>query len=86
MAVQRAIEMAGIPTVLITVDPEASRPMRPPRAVHPEGFSWGHSLGEANAPELQMEILRGALRQLEELHWPGSIQPLRVRAAGGRRA
>ena len=32
VAVQREIEMRGIPTVLITVSPEVSAQMRPPRA------------------------------------------------------
>jgi hypothetical protein len=36
--------MKGIPTVLITVSPEVSAQMRPPRALYPNGFKNGNSL------------------------------------------
>lgn len=68
--------MAGIPTVLITVDPESSGTMRPPRAIHPDGFHFGHSLGNAGNTALQTEVLRTALRQLEELHMPGQVRTI----------
>jgi hypothetical protein len=68
--------MAGIPTVLITTDKESSQQQRPPRAINPEGFTWGHSLGTAANKELQMEVLRTALRQFEELHMPGQVQTI----------
>ncbi len=42
VAVQREIEMRGIPTVLITVSPEVSAQMRPPRALYPKGFKVAH--------------------------------------------
>lgn len=45
VVVQRGIEMCGVPTVLITVAPEESRMMRPPRAICPVGFTLGHSRG-----------------------------------------
>lgn len=68
--------MAGIPTVLITTDPESSGTMRPPRAICPAGFALGHSLGRANRPGLQTEVLRTALSRLEELHWPGRVEAI----------
>ncbi|HYF94336.1 MAG TPA: hypothetical protein VD969_19120 [Symbiobacteriaceae bacterium] len=68
--------MAGIPTVLITTDWESSEHQRPPRAICPEGFKWGHSLGTAENKDLQMEVLRTALKQLEELHMPGTVRRL----------
>jgi hypothetical protein len=68
--------MAGIPTVLITTDKESSELQRPPRAINPAGFRWGHSLGTAANKELQIEVLRTALRQLEELHMPGTVRTL----------
>lgn len=68
--------MAGIPTVLITTDKESSEHQRPPRAINPEGFKWGHSLGTAHNKELQTEILRTALKQLEELHMPGEVRTI----------
>ena len=41
VAIQREIEMRGIPTVLITLVPRASREMGPPRAIAPGGFTLG---------------------------------------------
>ena len=66
MAVQREIEMRGIPTVLITVSPEVSAQMRPPRALYPKGFKIGNSLGRPGMRELQRAVLRDALRLLTE--------------------
>lgn len=68
--------MAGIPTILITTDKESSEQQRPPRAINPVGFKWGHSLGTAANKELQLEVLRTALRQVEELHLPGAVRSL----------
>lgn len=68
--------MVGIPTVLITTDKESSEQQRPPRAIQPAGFKWGHSLGTAANKELQREVLLTALRQLAELHLPGSVRTL----------
>jgi hypothetical protein len=65
--------MRGVPTVLITVRPEESRVMRPPRAIYPRGFTLGHSLGPPHQPELQRRVLKDALSFLKELHMPGSI-------------
>jgi hypothetical protein len=66
VTVQRAIEMIGIPTVLITVEPEESQQARPPRALCPKGFIAGHSLGRPNDPKLQKRIVLDALRLLLE--------------------
>ncbi|MGE5675867.1 MAG: hypothetical protein ACM3XM_18625 [Mycobacterium leprae] len=68
--------MLGIPTVLITTDKESSEQQRPPRAINPEGFKWGHSLGTAANKELQTEVLKTALQQLVELHMPGEVRTL----------
>lgn len=65
--------MRGVPTVLITVRPDESRIMRPPRALCPVGFALGHSLGPPLSPQIQLRVLKDALRQLEELHLPGSV-------------
>jgi hypothetical protein len=72
VAVQREIEMRGIPTVLITVSPEVSAQMRPPRALYPKGFRVGNSLGRPGMRGLQREVLRDALRLLTEDTRPGS--------------
>ena len=73
MAVQREIEMRGIPTVLITVSPEVSAQMRPPRALYPKGFKIGNSLGRPDMRKLQRTVLRDALSLLTENTRPGEI-------------
>ena len=70
---QREIEAKGIPTVLITVAPEDSRPMRPPRAIHPQGHVLGRVLGSAGERDRQMRVLTEALRQFEFQHVPGAV-------------
>jgi hypothetical protein len=71
--VQRGIEAQGIPTVLITLDVEQSSLMRPPRAIHPVGFEFGHSLGKPNDKQTQMKVLMAALMELMEKQEPGHI-------------
>lgn len=68
--------MKGIPTVLITVSPEVSAQMRPPRALYPKGFKIGNSLGRPGMRDLQRTVLRDALSLLKEDTRPGSIVTL----------
>ena len=63
--------MRGIPTVLITVSPDVSAQMRPPRALYPKGFKVGNSLGRPGLRELQRQVLRDALLLLTENTRPG---------------
>jgi D-proline reductase (dithiol) PrdB len=65
--------MRGIPTVLITVSPEVSAQMRPPRALYPKGFKIGNSLGRPGMRELQRQVLRDALMLLTENTRPGDF-------------
>jgi D-proline reductase (dithiol) PrdB len=65
--------MRGIPTVLITVSPEVSAQMRPPRALYPKGFKIGNSLGRPLMRELQRAVLRDALRLLTKNTRPGEV-------------
>jgi hypothetical protein len=65
--------MRGIPTVLITVSPEVSAQMRPPRALYPKGFKIGNSLGRPRMRELQRQVLRDALSLLLENTRPGDF-------------
>ena len=65
--------MRGIPTVLITVSPEVSRQMRPPRALYPKDFSIGNSLGRPFMSDLHKEVLRDALMLLTEPPRPGEV-------------
>jgi hypothetical protein len=73
VTVQRLIEMVGIPTVVITVEPEESAQARPPRALCPRGFIIGHSLGKPNEPELQKRILTDALALFTGPARPGEV-------------
>lgn len=73
---QRAIEAQGIPTTLITLDVEQSSLMRPPRAIHPMGFTFGHSLGKPQDKETQRKVLMAALEQLTIKQEPGQIHQL----------
>lgn len=68
--------MLGIPTVLITVSPEVSNQMRPPRAMYPDGFKIGNSLGKPNMKDLQKNVLKDALNILTENTRPGSFKTI----------
>lgn len=65
--------MLGLPTVLITLAPKASREMGPPRAIAPAGFLLGDSLGGPHQPALQRNVLLDALRRWEARDEPGTI-------------
>lgn len=71
--IQREIEMAGIPTVLITVAPEQSMQAGPPRVIAPHHFKMGHSLGGPFQKELQRQVLLDALRRWETREEPGKL-------------
>jgi len=71
--VQRSIELVGIPTVVITVEPEETRQARPPRALAPRGFVAGHSLGRPGDATLQKWILMDALGLLLGPARPGEV-------------
>ncbi len=63
--VQNVIEKAGIPTVSITLLPEVTRRVRPPRALavdHPLGYP----LGEPGNVPLQKRIILAALQLLAQ--------------------
>ena len=66
--------MLGTPTVLITVSPEVSNQMRPPRAIYPDGFKIGNSLGKPNMKDLQKKVLKDALKLLTENTRPGEFR------------
>ena len=65
--------MVGIPTVLITLLPEQSRPAGPPRAIAPQHFKLGNCLGGPHQDELQRKVLSDALRRWETREEPGNI-------------
>lgn len=68
--------MLGLPTVLITLVPKASREMGPPRAISPTGFLLGDCLGGPHQPDLQRRVLLDALRRWEAREEPGNIWEL----------
>jgi hypothetical protein len=73
VTVQRTIEMIGIPTVLITGEPEESAQARPPRALAPRGYIAGHSLGRPNDAALHKWIIMDALGLLLAPPQPGDV-------------
>jgi hypothetical protein len=73
VTVQRAIEMQGISTVLITVEPEESAQARPPRALCPKGFIAGHSLGRSGDAALHERIILDTLGLLLADPRPGEV-------------
>jgi len=73
VTVQRVLEMIGFPTVVITVEAAESAQARPPRALSPQGFIAGHSLGRPNDAALQKWILMDALGLLLAPAAPGEV-------------
>lgn len=72
---QRAIEEAGIPTILIAALPPVVRQNGSPRAVAPR-VPMGANAGEPNNTDMQLNILNDTLQQLISIETPGKIVPL----------
>jgi D-proline reductase (dithiol) PrdB len=72
----RAIEQAGIPTMMIAVEREIIEMTRPPRAGYYKG-EFGSVAGKPNWPEYQRRLLDEALRWIEPIDQP-SIRNLVV--------
>ncbi|MDR7001952.1 D-proline reductase (dithiol) PrdB [Neobacillus niacini] len=72
---QRAIEKAGIPTILIAALPPVVRQNGTPRAVAPL-IPMGANAGEPHNIEMQMGILKDTLEQLILIPSAGKIVPL----------
>ncbi|MGF6989883.1 hypothetical protein M2145_001433 [Lachnospiraceae bacterium PF1-21] len=72
---QRAIEEAGIPTIIIAALPPVVRQTGTPRASAPL-VPMGANAGEPNNPEQQTEIVKATLELLETIDQPGKIVPL----------
>lgn len=75
MIVQRAIEEAGIPTIIVAALPPVVRQNGTPRAVAPL-VPMGANAGEPNNIEMQTNILRDTLKQLIAIPSAGKIVPL----------
>jgi D-proline reductase (dithiol) PrdB len=72
----RALEAAGVPTMMLSVDKEATARVKPPRAAYYKG-ERGSVAGRPNFSEHQRRILDEALRLLEPMDQP-SIRNLNV--------
>ena len=75
MLVQRAIESVGIPTIIIAALPPVVRQTGSPRAVAPL-VPMGANEGEPHNVEMQYNIVKDTLEQLEVIDQPGKIVPL----------
>ena len=73
---QRAIEAAGLPTILITVDPAQSAQARPPRAVYPVHHGIGFPVGPAGDAAEQRRTLEAAFNALTDPIEPGTIREI----------
>jgi len=73
--VQRAIEQAGIPTIIIAALPPVVKQTGTPRAVAPR-VPMGANAGRPHDIVMQTGIVRDTLAQLEILQSAGKIVPL----------
>lgn len=69
--VARAIELAGIPTMLLSVDTSVTDKVRPPRTAYYRG-EIGAVAGKPNWREYQLRVLDEALRWIETFDQPGA--------------
>jgi D-proline reductase (dithiol) PrdB len=67
----RAIEQAGIPTMMLSVEREVIEQAHPPRAGFYRG-QFGSVVGPPNWPEHQRRVLDEALRWIESASQPGN--------------
>ena len=75
--VARAVELAGIPTMTLTVFKDVVESVRPPRAALYAGEA-GSVSGLPNYPEHQRRILDEALRLIEPMDQAGAVRKLVV--------
>lgn len=85
----RAIESAGIPTMMLAVDRDVVERVHPPRAGFYQG-QLGSVVGKPNFPEHQRRVLDEALRWIEPMGQPGMsklgvVLESQVQAARGER-
>lgn len=69
--VARALEVSGIPTICLSVDPSVNDKTRPPRTAYYTG-ELGSVAGQPNWPEYQRRILDESIRLMETFDQPGS--------------
>ena len=69
--VARALEQAGIPTIMLSVDRGITDMVRPPRTAYYAG-EFGSVAGKPNWKEFQIRILDESLRWIESFDQPGA--------------
>jgi D-proline reductase (dithiol) PrdB len=67
--VARAIEMSGIPTMMLSVDKNLAESIRPPRAAYYNG-DFGCVVGKPNWSQFQLRVLDESLRWIETFDQP----------------
>ena len=72
---QRAIEEAGIPTIIIAALPPVVRQTGTPRAVAPL-VPMGANAGEPNNKEMQTAIVKATLEEMMKMDSPGKVVAL----------
>lgn len=72
---QRAIEEAGIPTIVIAALPPVVKQAGTPRAVAPR-VPMGANAGAPHDVAMQTAICKDSLEQLVKIQTPGTIVPL----------
>ena len=75
MLVQRAIEEAGIATIIIAALPPVVKQQGSPRAVAPN-VPMGANAGQPHNVQMQTDIVRDSLDWLAKIDQPGVIVPL----------
>lgn len=75
MILQRLIEAAGTPTVLVAALPTIAAQLGSPRIAAPD-TPMGATMGRPNDPAQQSRILLASLRLLETATTPGQIAPV----------
>ncbi|HWS54502.1 MAG TPA: glycine/sarcosine/betaine reductase selenoprotein B family protein [Pyrinomonadaceae bacterium] len=66
----RAVEAAGVPTMMLAVDRDLAERVRPPRAAYYAG-EFGCVVGKPDWPEYQRRVLDESLRLIEPIDQPG---------------
>jgi D-proline reductase (dithiol) PrdB len=68
--IARAVEEAGIPTIMVSVDKVIPEMVRPPRTAYYTG-EFGSVVGKPNWKEYQLRVLDESLRWIETFDQPG---------------
>ena len=69
--IARSIEFAGIPSVMISVDPDLTDRVKAPRSAYYNG-EFGSVVGRPNWREYQLRVLDESIRWIETFDQPGS--------------